>query len=490
MSDPIEDLENFDTEGMNVNPLPASEVRRRGNRMRRRNNTLATIGGIAAVAVIAVPLAMSTTGGDRTGPGIVNSPTPSPTQVTGAATVWLQEVPPDFPLTEGLPAVNESDGTPVTRTDEAVVDDITVCGVPAWSGRSANPVAAVDVAGAAYTGASEDLLARTLTVYENGHTAEQAFAALRVAVEDCPLDTTGGSTDSRADQAYVVSAADLGGDESFVFTQASQDDAGDLMGDLWTYQVVRVGNALYVAAYYGQGGANQQVVDHTFDLMAGDSAPVISDLCLFATEPCGPGDGEPAQGEGSGSPAADFAAPGEVDLTVGYPDTNGDDGSPVTTTAEPGITALTFCGATAWDPAGAAERAGATYTGEAEDFRGRTLAVYDDAAGARSALATLRSTVEDCPVMSEGGSDQVFEPVTLEAGDESFAFTQRYRTGGRFDTGLTVYQAVRVGNALYVAFAYGEGGGSPETIASGVERLGTDSQGVVDQLCVFTGGGC
>ena len=57
-----DDLSSFTdgfSEGMHVNPLPASEVRRRGDRMRRRNTTLATVGGVVAAAVfIGTPVAL------------------------------------------------------------------------------------------------------------------------------------------------------------------------------------------------------------------------------------------------------------------------------------------------------------------------------------------------------------------------------------------------------------------------------------------------
>ena len=141
------------------------------------------------------------------------------------------------------------------------------------------------------------------------------------------------------------------------------------------------------------------------------------------------------------------------------------------TTGTPGVE-QEFCGATAFDPAAAGDVAGATYTGEAEDLRGRTLAVYADAAAARDALATLRSTVEACPSKEIGGTDQVYEPVDLPAGDESFTFTHRFRTGGNFDVGLQVISAVRVGRAVYVASDYGEGGGSPATIDAVVAGAG------------------
>lgn len=294
MSDPIEDLEHFNDQGLTVNPLPAAEVRRRGTRMRRRNNALAAIAGVAAVAIVAVPLGLYATGGN--GSSLEPAPAvPVPSRTAEpSATAWLTEVPASFPLTEGFPATNASDGSPVTVSDEPDLDMITLCGVPAWSTTRVGPIPTQDAAGVSYAGESEDSRARTLAVYENDHAAEQALAGLRTALENCPVDRTG----SRAPQQYDVSDADLG-DEAFTFTQRSRDGAG-FLGDLSVYQAVRVGNAVYLATYVGQGGANEQVIAHTLQLMNTDSAPVISDLCLFAAEPCGPADGDPGTGSGSG----------------------------------------------------------------------------------------------------------------------------------------------------------------------------------------------
>ena len=87
-------------------------------------------------------------------------------------------------------------------------------------------------------------------------------------------------------------------------------------------------------------------------------------------------------------------------LARGYPDTNGDDGSPVVVTDESGVAPLTFCDRPAWSldvPVAPADVVGATYTGEAEDVRGRTLVRYDDEGLAAKALATLRLRDRDLP---------------------------------------------------------------------------------------------
>ena len=58
-----------------LHPLPASEVRRRGDRLRRRNTALAVAGGtVAAMTAIGVPVALSQDGTDaRPDPGLYAS---------------------------------------------------------------------------------------------------------------------------------------------------------------------------------------------------------------------------------------------------------------------------------------------------------------------------------------------------------------------------------------------------------------------------------
>ena len=82
MPDPIDELENFSIPGPAMTPLPAADVRRRGDKIRRRNNTLAAVGGLAAVAVIAAPFAIfaggqqsDTTPGPATQPPSMRRPT-------------------------------------------------------------------------------------------------------------------------------------------------------------------------------------------------------------------------------------------------------------------------------------------------------------------------------------------------------------------------------------------------------------------------------
>src|SRR3546814_4041916 len=89
MSDPLDRLTEFGSafsgEAM---PLPPEEVRRRGDRIRRRTHAMIAAGSAAAVAAVAIPV-FAVMGGDG-GPDEVPPATKSPT-VSGSANVDAPE---------------------------------------------------------------------------------------------------------------------------------------------------------------------------------------------------------------------------------------------------------------------------------------------------------------------------------------------------------------------------------------------------------------
>jgi hypothetical protein len=265
--DPIDELESFTTPGLTMDPLSASEVRRRGTRMRRRNHALAAIGGVAAVAIIATPLAMAATGdrNDTTPPPATHSPSPSAR--------WVQQIPADFPLTDGMargtasgPLAGDSGLVICGANADAIVSDDRTAG---------------DVAGAGYAEhGSEGTEARTLTLYGDDAAAIAATDALQELVTECGTDPNG-SGDTLLNE---VSSASIGGDASFVVTQQAQGSDG-LLSDLTTMVVVRTGSAVYVTSSHTSAGG-QQVVDSEADRLARKSAPVIDAMCAFSADPC------------------------------------------------------------------------------------------------------------------------------------------------------------------------------------------------------------
>lgn len=266
MPDPIDTLKSFHTEGLDVNPIPASEVRRRGDRRRHRNNAVAAIGALAAVAVIATPFAVGARGSGHADP-----------QPAGPGVSWRQEVPTGFPLREGLPAKN---GNPEPK--QTVFNlGISFCGEAAWSLRS--PFQAVDFAGAAYTGDTEGGEMRTLALYSDDHRAEEAFGFLRTKLAGCPSEAPVSGGPGRS-FTYETRTSDLG-EDSLVFVSHARDSAGPT-GEMTVTQVVHVGNALLFGTSYGLGGGDPQVVEDAVRRLAQDSAGVISDMCVFAADPC------------------------------------------------------------------------------------------------------------------------------------------------------------------------------------------------------------
>lgn len=231
MPDLNDDLfSSFKTEGSPVNPLPASEVRRRGDRMRRRNNTLAAVGGVAAaLVVIATPLAV-----------VANQSTDEPvdppiaTQPTQAE--WLQEIPADVDVSLGIQGTDTSQDP---EPQDGPLATLAVCGETAFDGRDA-----VDASSASYQVENSELrIERTLALYPTGPDAGAALDELRTAVADCP--TTPGAADG--DRVVLeLEQSDLAADESFLVTESFFGGGEDFPQLVDYYIVARTGNALLV----------------------------------------------------------------------------------------------------------------------------------------------------------------------------------------------------------------------------------------------------
>lgn len=276
MSDPIDQLRSLTTSGVDVDPLPAAEVRRRGDRRRRRTHALATVGGVVAVAAVVAPLALGVRGAERSAPPPAG---PASSSTTRADTEWRQRIPADVDLT-ALPAAATFS---YTARDAAVIDDLTLCGVPVFSPASGDPVApAVDTAGAEYADpGTENSLARTLALYADDELAGDALAAIESGVRSCPLERQ----DPGLPLVHQPVDTELASDDSFVFTQQARLEDGSL-ADLTVVQVARIGNALYLADVHTSAGG-PQVVDAEVRRLAELSAPVISDLCVvFSGQGC------------------------------------------------------------------------------------------------------------------------------------------------------------------------------------------------------------
>jgi hypothetical protein len=212
-----------------------------------------------------------------------------------------------------------------------------------------------------------------------------------------------------------------------------------------------------------------------------------ADVASMAGSDSAPSSASPSASE---TPTASPSGVAEVPLADGYPAVNGNDQTPVEVTSTSGLTDLVFCGQTGWSPGGpvpAADLIGATYTGEAEDVRARTLARYDTPTDAKRAMTSLRDVVASCTEEPVGGTTHFYSIHDLAVGQEAYLLMHRYRSEYGFDTGLELIGAVRVGDLLLLDLLYGEGGGSPESIAASRGFRLHAAGAVVAAMCELAG---
>ncbi len=269
----LHDLDHFKEGLPAMDLLPAAEIRRRGDRMRRRRSALVAGGVLAGAVVIGTPvLALSGNGGGAgrdshlatSGPSTQQTPTP-----TVPAAGWLTAVPAGFPLTAGF-ADETAEASSSLDGDPAVPAG---CGT-SFEGYTDNLVAT-------YQGESEDRALRYLVVYRDATAAQQAMSQMRIAVATCGTKPIGrGTTQIHG----VVDAVDLGTDEAYALTEQVQHDDG-LVSELSLAVVGRTGNAIYVDYSFGSVGGDRQITDERRGWWRRSARPVEA-LCAFAVKPC------------------------------------------------------------------------------------------------------------------------------------------------------------------------------------------------------------
>lgn len=275
-------------------PLSAADIRRRGDRLRRRNTGLAIAGGVAVIALIAAPLAVLAGGDDSDAlppsappTSVVDPNGPSPSPIPPPATTPLvTEIPDDFPLAASYPDTNE-DLTPVTVVADVPPTDFDLC-----LGEGFNPDTSslTDSAEVRFS-APEDNRARLLTVWAD---EPSAAAALRSAQDTLSACNGDGFATTERESSYDT--------EALVFTRQATADVNSLSLDV--YEVVRVRNAVYLSYDTGEGGPTNEAAEGGVDAAFEASGAVVAAAYdVFSNEP-GPDDGvEPGSEPGSAASA-------------------------------------------------------------------------------------------------------------------------------------------------------------------------------------------
>lgn len=453
--DPIRDLENFSLEGDPVQPLPASEVRRRGDRLRHRRQGLIALSAAAAVVLIAAPLAYVANGTGRADPD-PTLPRPSETEQVD----WLKTIPEEFPVTAGMP--EEIGGARLQVQD--LPQGVDVCG---WR---APELRGVDAVSADYSPVMFIAGSRTLWLHKDDEGAAVPLAKLEDVLAAC--DREGGS------RTYAPTETELG--EDSVQLVVHNRDTAD--GEYLVYSMVRVGNAVLTdwRRFQLKGTDAVQAEDAVAEASRQASA-VVDKMCVFAAEPC-------PQDEVSGQPSTGTSIPDGFPLNRGQ--RNVEDGSTPTPTRDGiGVLPVQLCGDQRW-PADPTDRLLST-TDAPEHIEARELATFADAATAVEVMSRLRKSVRDCPkepTTGPGGEQTNWVHTELERdpGYESLTWS-RALEGGQ-TPGLQVHQLVRVGNAILALSLTTEA--TQTTAPAQADELTAYSRKLAPELCVFTEDGC
>lgn len=288
-------------------PLPAEEVRRRGDRLRRRRTALAAAGAtLGAVVVVGGGLALGgglpSASGPAPAPPASRAPDPAPRPTgdagpTGDATAapapdgeWRTTIPAGFPLAEDLEKP--------TSTEEELAGpgrDVRVFDLPFEAcDRSVDLGAPEDSLAVRHT-APEWYDGRVLQVYADDAAARQVLLELVRLYEFCEEDVFPGPPDTVVDATIRPVPH---GEEGYLVTRTYSVDGMRVPG-LELLHVVRVGNALLVANLSNEGGAD----DASVARQLGERDPVIGDvataMCVFAEGGCAQ-DGPPLGPQGLG----------------------------------------------------------------------------------------------------------------------------------------------------------------------------------------------
>ncbi|HEX6248939.1 MAG TPA: hypothetical protein VFZ64_13795 [Nocardioidaceae bacterium] len=302
MRDPFEELKNLNVAGP---ALPAHEVRRRGDRMRRRRTALQAVGAAAAVAVIASGGAMMTgsltsttppagpatptpveTPSSSPAPEQTEPPEPSPTpapepEPTPGPTPeggWRTAVPDGFPIARGLPEA----GGDIPAWEWSVGPGTQLSAV-ACGEREKLPARPVDGLRVAVEPPDESAW-RHLLLFEDAATAAEAHGRLLASAGNCP-DVVQDRTSPDEIRWFLSQSAR--GRTPVIDVEGRVYAGGSdvrVPGRVLT-RVVQVGNAVLVARLDSASSGIGR--DAEARGLTSDVETLIGEMCVFAADGCG-----------------------------------------------------------------------------------------------------------------------------------------------------------------------------------------------------------
>ncbi|HWM74857.1 MAG TPA: hypothetical protein VNQ53_14000 [Nocardioides sp.] len=445
MPDPIEELSSFEP-GVPVNPMPAAEVRRRGDRLRRRKTALVVGGAAAAVVLVAVPLAVFA-GGDDGG-----TPAPAKRELTTDVLLTADEVPARERLTPWEETDPEGKVLACAPAEPAALDADT----------SMRRDFAAGIANSPADGTPASVIRTEVLQFDDAATAREEYNQAVGWIVGCP----GGEDLAR--KGVSTTTVDLAGGQGE--WRLHEFYATDVCTECDAIRFDRMGVAQF----------DDRVVLVSLAEIGGPLEPEgldgsMDDLFAAAVTKAG------------GEIAAQDAAPGALDFPIenGLP-TDGDSSVEGPGPDVEGILLPEgFCGAAAWPPAAPAGRLAVKVTGP-EYGVWRELVTFETTDEAVAVVEDLRAAVEECPSVAgdQAANDLSFVSHDVESGYDDATFSYTYREG----LGGVVYQFVRVGHAVLATAQSGEW--SPETARTGAEELNGENTQLTPLMCEYAEDGC
>lgn len=503
MRDPLDQLKHLSLDGTGP-ALSASEVRRRGDHLRRRRTALQATGVAAAVALIAGGGAMisgtltSTTPPAGPATPTPSSPAPSP-EDAGA-------IPAGFPLDAGIEAAPGMDST-----DLAVDDAIDQ---PWWAlpcqaeprgrddARSRTAARRVWVQGDSWS------KSRQLVVYRDQETAARAFTGLEEVVAACA--ETDEVPPGAEPLTWEPDPAGLdGAKETVVAWGSNTTDASHTNHvGLWA---TRVGRAVVVSRH------NQPGPIAAAQSLESSHLTVVESMCVWSSSGCSassPGPQQPDQSsarepEPDGGWRTEIPA-GLVDaLWASLPQSGGD----VPAADEDSSLDLPWrglpCGSrgdgeypdpltSTWLPGVDDRRTDQRFVSVSPpaEFQARQLAVYEDGDSAAEAVAAIARQAEEC-----GPEPDPDLPTELRWAVDTWEVTGTEAlllSGGTFvegtddrTIGRTLVTVVRRGNAVLTAQLSDESSAPLDARDDRDARaLLEATTGLAERMCVFSSDEC
>lgn len=457
MSDPIEELTNFDP-GPSMKPLTPGEVRHQGDRLRRRNTVLTAVGAAVAVAAVVAPVALIGDGDSHP------QPAPAPPSLSGQVLLTQDEVP-------------ERERLGAWRTAPEPVGEVLACQPGPLSSLGADASVRRDfeaeVKGAPAEGSPTSVVRTAVLQFADAASASDAYDTAWGWVSTCPGAGDAATAPSSVTEIELENGHGEWGTHSFAAPDVCTEcdaERFDRMG------VAQVADRLVLVSLAEVGGPLEpEGLDASMEE-------------LFAAA-VGKAGAEPSGGE-TGEPEPD---PGAVDVPLDWDlvDMTGDGGRILGPGPKAeGVAEVSPCDRAVWPETGV-DRLALTTTGP-EFVESRELVVFASADQAAQIMEDVRSAIDACPTEINGqdptsSPEQAWDVLEADTGyDDSVTFSQTYTDGL---PGGQVWQLTRVGRAI-IAVSTGGHYSRGASASSGAVRLTEITAHVTPEMCEFTDSGC